>query len=157
VTNSSAAMTVAKIGGVAVGTPSGTGNVLFSAGPTVTAHLFFSDSTNILNLAPAWGSPTTCTTSATVNFNSLQVATEEVDLTTSDACTLTVSGIVAGGAYVITVLNASAATVVWPTSFDWGTAGAPTLSASGKYDDVHLLVRSSTSHVHAYVAQGFSN
>lgn len=36
VTNSSAAMTVAAIGGVSVGTPTGTGNVVFSASPTMT-------------------------------------------------------------------------------------------------------------------------
>lgn len=125
--------------------------------PTFTTSAKFSDGTNVYNLAPGWGSPTTCTTTGTIDFNSLAVATQELDLTATDTCVLTVSNVVVGGSYVITVKNASTATVTWPASFDWGNAGAPTLSAAGKYDDIHILVRDSTPHIHAYIAQGFSN
>jgi hypothetical protein len=78
-------------------------------------------------------------------------------LTASDDCVLTVQNVVAGGAYVIKVLNATGATITWPSSFDWGTAGAPTLSGNGVYDDIHLLVQQSTSNIHAYASQGFSH
>jgi hypothetical protein len=101
------------------------------------------------------GSVTTCTTSATIDFST--APTIEVDLTASDTCVLTFSNLTVGAAYVLTVLNATSATITWPGSVDWGAAGAPTLSASGKYDDVHLLVRQSTSHIHAAIIQGFSN
>ena len=33
--------------------------------------------------------------------------------------------------FVLTLTNGGAYAVVWPTSFDWGTVGAPTLTASG--------------------------
>jgi hypothetical protein len=33
--------------------------------------------------------------------------------------------------FVLTLTNGGAFAVVWPTSFDWGTIGAPTLTASG--------------------------
>lgn len=45
VTNSSAAMTVAKIAGVAVGTPSGTGNVIMSSSPTFTGTITAANAT----------------------------------------------------------------------------------------------------------------
>jgi hypothetical protein len=33
--------------------------------------------------------------------------------------------------FILTLTNGGAFSVVWPTSFDWGTIGAPTLTASG--------------------------
>jgi len=121
------------------------------------APVDYNDGTNVYNMAPAWpGSAVTCTTSGTVNFNSLNSATAEVDLTASDACTLTLSGAVAGGAYVVKVKVASSATLSIPKC-DWGSVGAPTLSAAGLYDDIHVLVQQSTSsNFHCYASQGFS-
>ena len=128
------------------------------SGGNVTGTVNYNDGTNNYNMTPKWpASAVTCTTSATINFNSQAAATVELDLTASDACVLTIAGTVTGGAYVIKVKNASAATITWPGSVDWGAMGSPTLSATGVFDDVHLLVQQSTSYIHAYISQGFSH
>jgi hypothetical protein len=120
--------------------------------------LNYSDGTNNYWLLPGWpGSATTCATAATLNFNAIDFASVELDLTAADACALTVSNVVAGGKYLIKVKDASTAIITWPSSFDWGTAGAPTLSASGKFDDIRIQVQQSVSNIHAVAYLGFSH
>lgn len=107
------------------------------------------------NLAPAWPpAATTCATAATINFTTLNAATVELDLTASDACVLTLAGLVPGAAYVIKVKNATSATLT-AAACDWGAAGAPTLSANGVFDDIHIFVQQTTTTVHCYASQGF--
>lgn len=132
-------------------------NAFFSGAITVAGTIQATVSSENYTLSPGWGSTVTGTTTATIDFNAQNASCVQLSLTASDHCVLTISNVVPGGAYVIKVLNASGATVGWPSSFDWGAAGAPTLSASGLYDDVHLLVQQSTSNIHAYVSKGFSS
>jgi hypothetical protein len=108
------------------------------------------------HMEPSWPSATTCATPASATIDWSTGSTQQLTLTGSGACTLSFSNTVVGGAYILTVLD-SGATITWPGSIDWGSAGTPTLSSSGKYDDFNFLVRPSGTVIHGSYLQGFSN
>lgn len=132
VTNSAAAMTVAKIAGVAVGTPTGTGNVVFSANPTFSGSMIFGN----YHVEPSEHAYTASSSTLTVDLSTGSAQA----ITLGASVTLTLSNPQTGGAYVFRVIQGSGSyTVTWPSSVKWPGGTAPVITTvSGQVDLINL-------------------
>lgn len=141
VTNSSAAMTVAKIAGVAVGTPTGTGNVVFSASPTLTGTAVLASATisgtlkaGNYHLEPSENNAGNSSTALTIDWS----AASAQKVTLNGNCTFTFSNGVTGGAYVLKLVQdaTGSRTATWPAAVKWSGGTAPTLTTTAGQVDL---------------------
>jgi hypothetical protein len=121
------------------------------AGGTLTGPVAYSDGTNKCPITAGWGSPVTCTTSATVNWSSSGFTHIELDLTASDTCVLTLSDMVAGCPVLLSVKNAAAAVLTQPSTASFG-GGSYTPGGAGTYD--HLIYDLSSDGTHMSINVG---
>ena len=133
---------VAK-GGTGVGTSTGTGSVVLNTNPTIT---------NYVESVVAIGTVTSSNTIALTN-GTVQTAT----LTASTACTFTMPTATAGKSFVLLLKQAASTgngTATF-TSVKWGTAGAPTITATAGKMDILTFIADGTNW-YGSAAQGYT-
>lgn len=132
----------------AVTDETGSGSLVFSTSPTVNNPTV----TNYVESVVAIGTVTTTNTIALTN-GTVQTAT----LTASTACTFTMPANVAGKSFVLLLKQAAATgngTATF-TSVKWGTAGAPTITATAGKMDILTFIADGTNW-YGSAAQGYT-
>ena len=135
-------------GGTGVTTSTGSGSVVLGTSPTVNNPTV----TNYVESVVAIGTVTTTNTIALTN-GTVQTAT----LTASTACTFTMPTNVAGKSFVLFLKQAATTgngTAVF-TSVKWGTAGAPTITATAGKMDILTFFADGTNW-YGSIAQGYT-
>ena len=126
----------------------GSGSAVFATSPTVNNPTI----TNYVESVVAIGTVTTTNTIALTN-GTVQTAT----LTASTACTFTMPTATAGKSFIL-LLKQAASTGNGSATFTgvkWGTAGAPTISATAGKMDILSFVSDGTNW-YGSIAQGFT-
>lgn len=126
----------------------GSGSAVFATSPTVNNPTI----TNYVESVVAIGTVTTTNTIALTN-GTVQTAT----LTASTACTFTMPTATAGKSFIL-LLKQAASTGNGSATFTgvkWGTAGAPTISATAGKMDILTFVADGTNW-YGSIAQGFT-
>lgn len=132
----------------AVTDETGSGSLVFGTSPTVNNPTI----TNYVESVVAIGTVTTTNTIALTN-GTIQTAT----LTASTACTFTMPTATAGKSFVL-LLKQAATTGNGTATFTgvkWGTAGAPTITATAGKMDILTFVADGTNW-YGSIAQGFT-
>jgi hypothetical protein len=132
----------------AVTDETGSGNLVFATSPTVNNPTI----TNYVESVVAIGTVTTTNTIALTN-GTIQTAT----LTASTACTFTMPTATAGKSFTLLLKQAATTgngTATF-TSVKWGTAGAPTITATAGKMDILSFVSDGTNW-YGSVAAGFT-
>jgi hypothetical protein len=127
---------------------SGSGSIVLGTSPTVNNPTV----TNYIESVVAIGTVTTANTIALTN-GTVQTAT----LTASTACTFTMPTNVAGKSFVLLLKQAATTgngTATF-TSVKWGTAGAPTITATAGKMDILTFIADGTNW-YGSVAQGYT-
>ena len=135
-------------GGTGVTSSTGTGSVVLGTSPTVNNPTV----TNYVESVVAIGTVTTTNTIALTN-GTVQTAT----LTASTACTFTMPTATAGKSFVLLLKQAAATgngTATF-TSVKWGTAGAPTITATAGKMDILTFIADGTNW-YGSIAQGYT-
>ena len=125
---------------------------LISATGTISGNLINSTVTNYVEAVVVIGTVTTTNTIALTN-GTVQTAT----LTASTACTFTMPANVAGKSFVL-LLKQAAATGNGTATFTgvkWGTAGAPTITATAGKMDILTFIADGTNW-YGSIAQGYT-
>jgi hypothetical protein len=126
----------------------GSGSLVFGTSPTVNNPTI----TNYVESVVAIGTVTSSNTIALTN-GTVQTAT----LTASTACTFTMPTATAGKSFVLLLKQAASTgngTATF-TSVKWGTAGAPTITATAGKMDILTFVSDGTNW-YGSIAQGFT-
>ena len=132
----------------AVTEETGSGNLVFATSPTVNNPTI----TNYVESVVAIGTVTTTNTIALTN-GTVQTAT----LTASTACTFTMPTATAGKSFILLLKQAATTgngTATF-TSVKWGTAGAPTITATAGKMDILTFVADGTNW-YGSIAQGYT-
>ena len=132
----------------AVTDETGSGSLVFGTSPTVNNPTI----TNYVESVVAVGTVTTASTLSLTN-GTVQTAT----LTASTACTFTMPTATAGKSFVLLLKQAATTgngTATF-TSVKWGTAGAPTITATAGKMDILTFVGDGTNW-YGSIAQGFT-
>jgi hypothetical protein len=127
---------------------SGSGSIVLGTSPTVNNPTV----TNYVESVVAIGTVTTTNTIALTN-GTIQTAT----LTASTACTFTMPTATAGKSFVLLLKQAATTgngTATF-TSVKWGTAGAPTITATAGKMDILTFVADGTNW-YGSIAQGYT-
>jgi hypothetical protein len=127
---------------------SGSGSIVLGTSPTVNNPTV----TNYVESVVAIGTVTTTNTIALTN-GTVQTAT----LTASTACTFTMPTATAGKSFVLLLKQAAATgngTATF-TSVKWGTAGAPTITATAGKMDILTFIADGTNW-YGSIAQGYT-
>jgi hypothetical protein len=135
-------------GGTGVTASTGTGSVVLGTSPTVNNPTV----TNYVESVVAIGTVTTTNTIALTN-GTVQTAT----LTASTACTFTMPTATAGKSFILLLKQAATTgngTATF-TSVKWGTAGAPTITATAGKMDILTFVADGTNW-YGSAAQGYT-
>jgi len=135
-------------GGTGVTSSTGTGSVVLGTSPTVNNPTV----TNYVESVVAIGTVTTTNTIALTN-GTVQTAT----LTASTACTFTMPTATAGKSFVLLLKQAATTgngTATF-TSVKWGTAGAPTITATAGKMDILTFFADGTNW-YGSIAQGYT-
>ena len=135
-------------GGTGVTSSTGTGSVVLGTSPTVNNPTV----TNYVESVVAIGTVTTTNTIALTN-GTVQTAT----LTASTACTFTMPTATAGKSFVLLLKQAAATgngTATF-TSVKWGSAGAPTITATAGKMDILTFIADGTNW-YGSIAQGYT-
>lgn len=135
-------------GGTGVTSSTGTGSVVLGTSPTVNNPTV----TNYVESVVAIGTVTTTNTIALTN-GTVQTAT----LTASTACTFTMPTATAGKSFIL-LLKQAATTGNGTATFTgvkWGTAGAPTITATAGKMDILTFVADGTNW-YGSAAQGYT-
>ena len=135
-------------GGTGVTSSTGTGSVVLGTSPTVNNPTV----TNYVESVVAIGTVTTTNTIALTN-GTVQTAT----LTASTACTFTMPTATAGKSFVLLLKQAATTgngTATF-TSVKWGTAGAPTITATAGKMDILTFFADGTNW-YGGIAQGYT-
>lgn len=135
-------------GGTGATTSTGTGAVVLATSPTVNNPTV----TNYVESVVAIGTVTTSNTIALTN-GTVQTAT----LTASTACTFTMPTATAGKSFVL-LLKQAASTGNGTATFTgvkWGTAGAPTITATAGKMDILTFIADGTNW-YGSIAQGYT-
>jgi hypothetical protein len=135
-------------GGTGVTSSTGTGSVVLGTSPTVNNQTV----TNYVESVVAIGTVTTTNTIALTN-GTVQTAT----LTASTACTFTMPTATAGKSFVLFLKQAASTgngTATF-TSVKWGTAGAPTITATAGKMDILTFFADGTNW-YGSIAQGYT-
>ena len=135
-------------GGTGVTSSTGTGSVVLGTSPTVNNPTV----TNYVESVVAIGTVTTTNTIALTN-GTVQTAT----LTASTACTFTMPTATAGKSFVLLLKQAAATgngTATF-TSVKWGSAGAPTITATAGKMDILTFIADGTNW-YGSRAQGYT-
>lgn len=130
------------------GTVTGTGAVVLGTSPTVNNPTI----TNYVESVVAIGTVTTTNTLSLTN-GTVQTAT----LTASTACTFTMPTAIAGKSFILLLKQAATTgngTATF-TSVKWGTAGAPTITATAGKMDILTFVSDGTNW-YGSIAQGYT-
>ncbi len=161
VTNVAAAMTVAKIQGVSVGTPTGTGNVVMSGSPVLTGTTTMASGTvsGSLKKGNAHLEPAEVDTGNTGASQALDLSTGTVFTYTLDASpTITISNPVAGAAYAIILTQdaTGSRTVTWAgTSIIWGSGSSTLSTAANAVDKVTCVYNGNISKLMCDIGTGY--
>jgi hypothetical protein len=129
-------------------TQTGTGSVVLATSPTINNQTV----TNYVESVVAIGTVTTSNTIALTN-GTVQTAT----LTASTACTFTMPTATAGKSFILLLKQAATTgngTATF-TSVKWGTAGAPTITATAGKMDILTFVADGTNW-YGSIAQGYT-
>ena len=135
-------------GGTGATTSTGTGAVVLATSPTVNNPTV----TNYVESVVAIGTVTSSNTLALTN-GTVQTAT----LTASTACTFTMPTAVAGKSFILLLKQAASTgngTATF-TSVKWGTAGAPTITATAGKMDILSFVSDGTNW-YGSIVQGYT-
>jgi hypothetical protein len=135
-------------GGTGVTTSTGSGSVVLGTSPTVNNPTV----TNYVESVVAIGTVTTTNTISLTN-GTVQTAT----LTASTACTFTMPTATAGKSFVLFLKQAASTgngTATF-TSVKWGTAGAPTITATAGKMDILTFFADGTNW-YGSIAQGYT-
>lgn len=126
----------------------GTGSVVFGTSPTINNPTV----TNYVESVVAIGTVTTTNTIALTN-GTVQTAT----LTASTGCTFTMPTATAGKSFILLLKQAASVGLGTATftSVKWGTAGAPTITATAGKMDILTFVADGTNW-YGSIAQGYT-
>jgi len=140
-------------GGTGANTLAGASIVTYTGSETLTNKTLTNPTvTNYVETVVAIGTVTTASTIALTN-GTVQTAT----LTASTACTFTMPANVAGKSFVLLLKQAAATgngTATF-TSVKWGTAGAPTITATAGKMDILTFIADGTNW-YGSIAQGYT-
>lgn len=161
VTNSSAAMTVAKIQTTTVSGTTGSGNVVFSASPTLTGTVALPSATlsGTLKIGNYHIEPSESDLGNSGTTLAFDLSTANIFTTTlNNNVTITISNPVAGAAYafVLTQDGGGSKIVTWAgTSIKWG-GGTSTLStAASSIDKVSCVYNGATTTLLCDLGKGY--
>jgi hypothetical protein len=89
----------------------------------------------------------TCTTSLAMDFTN--VAEYDITLTNGSTCVLTITGLTAGSAAAIRIIQGSSGTglVTWPSGFKWSGGTVPTLTATNASLDIISVNYNGTNYI----------
>lgn len=140
-------------GGTGVSASTGSGSVVLNTSPTITTPTLTNPTvTNYVESVVAIGTVTSTSTLSLTN-GTVQTAT----LTASTACTFTMPTATAGKSFVLLLKQAAATgngTATF-TSVKWGTAGAPTITATAGKMDILSFLSDGTNWYGSYT-QGYT-
>lgn len=132
-----------------------TGNVTFSNTVSIQSDLSVTGNSNFKNYTEGVVNIGTVTTSSTINLTNGTVQT--ATLTASTGCTFTMPTAAAGKSFIL-LLKQAASTGSGTATFTgvkWGTAGAPTITATaGKMDIVSFV--SDGTNWYGTISQGYT-